>query len=198
MSQPGIMLYFDNIDPLRQLSNEELGQLFLSVLEYGKDGTVPQFSGMLAMAWAFLQPKIDRDAQKYAYTVSTKRYGTYCREAARRGESPISHEYWDMLDEREQKRLISGDTICYPTTITSPTVVTAQSEHKHAFVSKTDHRRTQVSLSAYQMDTLRAKMGADLLNCYLDKLQDLLRADPSFEGNHYLTILGWWNQGSQD
>lgn len=196
MPRPGIMLYFDNLDPLRQLSNEDLGKLFFAILEYGHNGKVPQFDGMLAMAWAFLQPKIDRDGQRYAHTVSSRRYGPYCREAARRGETPVSHEYWNTLSEVEQKRLITGDIICYPTAATTATASATVSTA--AASTKSDHRRCQVTLSPYNMDTLRAKMGEETLQRYLDKLSNLIATDPTYDGNHYLTILEWWCQGCQD
>ena len=45
MAKPGSMLYHDNINALKHLSNEELGRLFMTILEYGQDGTLPQFEG---------------------------------------------------------------------------------------------------------------------------------------------------------
>ena len=49
---PGIMIYLDSLAPLRLLSREEQGDVLMAILEYGNDGTRPQFEGMLAMAWA--------------------------------------------------------------------------------------------------------------------------------------------------
>ena len=64
-SRPGIMLYFEIRDALRFLTLEEKGQLLDAVLEYGMFGTVPEFAGILGMAWAFVKPKLDVDAERY-------------------------------------------------------------------------------------------------------------------------------------
>ena len=65
MGRPGIMLYFDILEPIRVLPDEDKGRLLVAILEYGKDGTAPEFEGMLALAWGFVRPKIDRDLQEY-------------------------------------------------------------------------------------------------------------------------------------
>ena len=64
MARPGVMLYFDMLEPIRVLSDEDKGRLLVAILEYGKDGVVPEFSGMLALAWGFVRPKIDRDLEE--------------------------------------------------------------------------------------------------------------------------------------
>ena len=51
MARPGIMLYFDILKPLRVLPDADKGRLFEAILEYGENGTIPSFDGMLAMAW---------------------------------------------------------------------------------------------------------------------------------------------------
>lgn len=51
MARPGIMLYFDILEPLKVLPDADKGRLFVAILEYGQFGVVPEFEGMLAMAW---------------------------------------------------------------------------------------------------------------------------------------------------
>ena len=187
---PGIMLYLEDLEPIKQLCREDQGSLFISILQYGADGTLPQFDGMLAMAWAFVLPRIQRDLKKYHSKVSTKRYGTYCREAVRRGEIPISHELWDLLGEDQQKHMVSGDVIRHPATDTTPTTDTAVAVSTSASATRGDHR---VSLSPYQYHTLVDNMGEDALQSYLSRITRLLGEDPSSCPNPYLTILGWWH-----
>lgn len=43
MARPGIMLYFDILDPIRVLPDADKGRLLVAMLEYGKNGTVPEF-----------------------------------------------------------------------------------------------------------------------------------------------------------
>ena len=45
MGRPGIMLYFDILEPIRMLPDEDKGRLLVAMLEYGKEGKVPQFDG---------------------------------------------------------------------------------------------------------------------------------------------------------
>lgn len=63
--RPGVMIYFDIAHSINRLSNEERGILFSAIMEYGEFGTVPALDGMLAMAWDFIKPRLDRDAKKY-------------------------------------------------------------------------------------------------------------------------------------
>lgn len=63
MARPGIMLYFDILDPIRVLPDADKGRLLVAMLEYGKNGTVPEFEGMLELAWGFVKPKIDKDSE---------------------------------------------------------------------------------------------------------------------------------------
>lgn len=58
MARPGIMLYFDILEPLKVLPDADKGRLFVAILEYGQFGVVPEFEGMLAMAWGFIKPKL--------------------------------------------------------------------------------------------------------------------------------------------
>ena len=80
MARPGVMLYFDMIDPIRVLPDADKGRLLMAILEYGQSGISPQLDGMLAMAWGFVKPKIDMDTQKYDNTILRRKYATFCRE----------------------------------------------------------------------------------------------------------------------
>ena len=61
MARPGIMLYFDMLGPIRVLPDADKGRLLVAMLEYGQDGVVPEFDGMLSLAWSFVRPLIDKD-----------------------------------------------------------------------------------------------------------------------------------------
>ena len=47
------------------LSDAEKGRLLVAMLEYGEKGILPQFDGMLALAWGFVKTKLDRDDETY-------------------------------------------------------------------------------------------------------------------------------------
>lgn len=113
MKQPGVLLYFDIRPCLKRLSKEEKGELFEAILEYGEFGTVPDFNGCLGIAWDFIQPKIDRDKEKYLDTVDKRKYASYVRDERKAEREPVSFEEW-------KHQMTSHDVTCYPTTSPSP------------------------------------------------------------------------------
>ncbi len=80
------MIYFEVRESLKFLSLEEKGKLFDAVLEYGELGVIPEFDGMLGMAWAFMKPKLDADAERYEDTILQRRYAVATREAKKAGQ----------------------------------------------------------------------------------------------------------------
>lgn len=100
MPRPGIMLYFDILEPIKVLSDADKGRLFIAILEYGQSGKVPAFDGILALAWGFVKPKIDKDSEEYNRTILKRQYATFCRDRKRKGEPDITFEEWLMtLDD---------------------------------------------------------------------------------------------------
>ena len=121
--RPGIMVYFDLLETLKDYSTEEAGQLFLAMLEYGATGAIPEFDDRgMRTVWRSVQQKIDRDDEHYQETVEGRRYATFCREFKKKhGENsnPPSFEEW-----KKQNQMISNDDFDIqlqpqPTTATS-------------------------------------------------------------------------------
>ena len=94
MARPGIMVYFDMMGPLKVLPDTDKGRLFWAMLEYGQTGKMPEFEGMLELAWEFVKPKIDKDEAEYNLSVQRRQYATTCRERKKKGEPEISFEEW--------------------------------------------------------------------------------------------------------
>ena len=69
-TMPGVMLYFDLRPCLDHLTREEQGMLFQAILDYGETGCPPELPGALAIAWAFIQPRLDRDRARYEAKVA--------------------------------------------------------------------------------------------------------------------------------
>lgn len=134
MARPGIMLYFDILEPIRVLPDEDKGKLLLAMLEYGKEGIVPDFSGMLALAWGFVKPKIDKDAETYEISCVQREYAVFCKQRKKLNLPKIDFEEWKEANENERLRWISDDNeplravnseaFRYPTTTTSTTTKT--------------------------------------------------------------------------
>lgn len=58
--------YMDYETPLKLLTLEEIGKLWLAMFEYERTGTEPEFTGALAMAFCFIRSQMDRDREAYA------------------------------------------------------------------------------------------------------------------------------------
>lgn len=110
MGRPGIMLYFDILEPVQILTDSERGKLLTAILEYGKEGKEPDFRGKLALAWGFVRPKIDVDGQRYDSVVAKRKYAGFCSSLARKHLETVSFEDWQEMDENQLKHLLtSGD-----------------------------------------------------------------------------------------
>ena len=75
--RPGVMLYFDTRPCLQRLTMDERGALFEAILDYGEYGLVPELEGMVGVAWDFIRPRLDRDAERYE-ELSQKRSSAAC------------------------------------------------------------------------------------------------------------------------
>ena len=80
MARPGIMLYFDILEPIKVLPDADKGRLLVAMLEYGQSGIVPEFEGMLALAWGFVKPKLDRDGETYENAKVQRKYAAFCKK----------------------------------------------------------------------------------------------------------------------
>lgn len=221
MARPGIMLYFDILEPIRVLPDSDKGRLLVAMLEYGQDGIVPEFDGMLALAWGFVKPKIDRDKESYDRQIQQKRYASFAREVKKRGLPPVFFEDWKGLSDIERERLISADIGRYPTT-TATTAVTpststnstasaaaAATETPDEFTAATAADRKLkmlqgelgkgvVALTDNQIDVLLDKMGLEMFDHYVAKLSSFIIQTGAQVKSHYATILKWWMEDSQD
>ena len=59
------VLYHDIREPLKLLTDEERGKLFLALLDYSEYAALPDFKGSLQIAFSFIRTAIDRDAEAW-------------------------------------------------------------------------------------------------------------------------------------
>ena len=216
MARPGIMLYFDILEPIKVLPDADKGRLLVAMLEYGKNGTVPAFDGMLALAWGFVKPKIDKDSDEYNRTVLKRQYATFCRDRKKKGEPEISFDEWMMTIDDQSYQMISHDIKWYPTTSTTPTTTpssntsTTTATAAAATTNTTDDAATAaqsnvnvlggelgknvVFLSEEQVCILLDKMGLETFDYYVDKLSTFILNNNAHVKNHFETILKWWRE----
>ena len=220
MARPGIMLYFDILEPIRVLPDADKGRLLVAMLEYGKEGIVPEFEGMLALAWGFVKPKVDKDKEEYDRTILKRQYATYCRDRKKRGEAEVGFDEWLSMvtNDNRDDHMISHDTKWYPTTTTSTTTKTTTSTTTAAAVTTTTEDedgdsdsdedskvvkavggslgKGVVFMSDEQVSDLLDKMGIETFDYYVDKLSDFIIKNGARVKSHYETILKWWKEDS--
>lgn len=105
--RPGVMIYFDLINPLKRLSDVDRGKLFLAILEYSKDGTIPNFSGKLALTFDFILPKLDRDEKSYENALRQRQYASFCRQCNALNLPKVSFDEWQSMTPEERKGSLS-------------------------------------------------------------------------------------------
>jgi hypothetical protein len=66
MSKEYFLAYHSYLEPIRNLSEAEVGRLFLAALEYSVSGKLMELKGNEKFAFAFIKQQIDRDNRKYA------------------------------------------------------------------------------------------------------------------------------------
>ena len=215
MARPGIMLYFDILEPIKVLPDADKGRLLVAMLEYGQTGKVPEFDGMLALAWGFVKPKIDKDSEEYNRTILKRQYAAFCRDRKRKGEPDISFEEWLMTIDDQSYQMISHDIKWYPTTSTTtssstntstPTTTAAAAttsttedaataaEDKNVDIVGGELGKGVVALSPAQINDLLAQMSIEVFNYYVDKLSCFIIKNNAKVKNHYETILKWWRE----
>ena len=220
MARPGIMLYFDILEPIKVLPDADKGRLLVAMLEYGQTGTVPVFDGMLALAWGFVKPKIDKDEAEYNLSVLRRQYATVCRERKRKGEPEITFDEWlktNGTHDNQKPSMVTNDNQWYPTTTatttpstntstptstaaaattTTPTtgITAAAAAQRNVKVVGGELGKGVVFLSDDQIEDMLEKMGLETFDYYVDKLSSFIIKNDAHVMNHYETMLSWWEK----
>lgn len=119
-AQPGVMVYFDLKPIIKELSTEQAGILFFSILEYAEHGVMPKLKDdpVLRIAWASVQPKIDRDSEAYRIKCEKNAYNQYKRWQQEKTLDILPFEDW----KTQQSYTLEYDRIRnVPTTTTTST-----------------------------------------------------------------------------
>lgn len=223
MARPGIMIYFDMLGPIRVLPDADKGRLLVAMLEYGQEGKLPQFDGMLALAWEFVKPKLDRDGETYENAKVQRKYAAFCKRRTAMGLPKVAFEEWLNMTEDERERMVTDDNepkravdfggSRYPTTTTPSSTSTPISTTAAAATNTTEDGdgdgsehmvkvlggelgKDVVFLSDDQIGDLLDLLGLETFNYYVDKLSNFIIKNGAHVKNHYETILKWWQQDS--
>ena len=92
--KPGVMIYFDMLETLKQMSDRQAGILFRAILQYGATGVRPELPGQLRLLWPMIEMRLITDHQRYKLVSLKRQYAIYTRWAKERGEAVLSYEQW--------------------------------------------------------------------------------------------------------
>lgn len=186
MARPGIMLYFDILEPIKVLSDADKGRLLEVMLEYGKDGMVPEFEGMLALAWAFVQPKLDRDDEAYENAKLQRRYAADCKRRTSLDLPKLSYEEWRNIEGNEMERMVKNndeslravDSVgsrCPNTAATAAqTINTKTAISAAAAVTKTVNEDIATATEDKKLKSFRGELGQGVVFLSEEQIEDLL------------------------
>ena len=223
MARPGIMLYFDILEPIKVLPDADKGRLLVAMLEYGQSGILPEFDGMLALAWGFVKPKLDRDGETYENAKVQRKYAAFCKRRTALNLPKVPFEEWLSMTEDERERMLTTDNeplravdfvdSRHPTTTatspsstsssTSATAAAAVTGTETQAATAADNKvkvlngelgKGVVFLSDEQFSDLLDRMDLETFNYYVDKLSNFIIKNDAHVRNHYETILKWWQQ----
>ena len=224
MARPGIMIYFDMLGPIRVLPDADKGRLFVAMLEYGQNGTLPEFDGMLALAWGFVKPKLDRDGETYENAKVQRKYAAFCKRRTTLNLPKVPFEEWLNMSDDERERMVTIDNeplrtvdfvgLRYPSTTPSSSTPTSSSSSATAAAAVTgtgsesqaaaadsnvtvlggELGKGVVFISDDQFSDLLDRMDLETFNYYVDKLSNFIIKNDAHVKNHYETILRWWHE----
>ena len=103
--KPGVMIYFDMLPAIENLSKADKGVLFYAILRYGLHGEVPEMSAKLKVVWPLVQQRLDRDEEQYCKVVTKRAYSAYVRWAKHNKEDVMSFQNW----QERKIRMEAGD-----------------------------------------------------------------------------------------
>lgn len=116
--KPGVMLYFELMEPIEDLSCRDKGRLLEAILNYGRYGELPEFRGALKAVWSFVRPMLDRDSERYEKRVLRNRYSAFCGHFKKKNPMAKVPDFEEWLAGLEQPPADADERM--PTTNATP------------------------------------------------------------------------------
>ena len=106
-NKPGVMVYFEMRPVLDALTDEEAGQLFRAILEYGETLCEPHIPDRIVPLWPLLRSRIFFDDQRYRNMCEQNAYKPYHNGAKKRQETPLSFDEWILQGDEDTEEDLS-------------------------------------------------------------------------------------------
>ena len=97
-NRPGVMLYFDLLPVLENLSVEQRGELLYSAMLYGAGEEPEIHDSVVTVLWPLIKGKIDKDSAAYKskceQNTAKRKYGAYKAARIAAGNDYMSYADW--------------------------------------------------------------------------------------------------------
>ena len=60
-----LVVYYDILEQLEDFNDEQVGKIFRAMVEYDKNGTIPNFTGEMKIAFKFIKLSLDKNKEDY-------------------------------------------------------------------------------------------------------------------------------------
>ena len=109
-----VQMYFSYLEPLADLTDEEVGRVVRAILKYGADKTIPDLPPSERMAFTFMKTNFDREAAAYDAKVEKK------RENGKKGGAPVGNQ---NARKQKQPKQPKEEGVVLTTTTTMTTLI---------------------------------------------------------------------------
>lgn len=106
--KPGVMLYFDVMDSVKQLSDRHAGIMLRAILEYGSSGTLPELPAPVRLLWPMIQMRLDCDDRRYQQLHFKRKYAAHVRWCDKYGREALPYDMWMESEGTEEPQPLYG------------------------------------------------------------------------------------------
>lgn len=129
MQKNSFLIYHEYREHLKLLTDEQKGQLLMSLIDYSEEEKIPALDGITQMAFSFIRSQMDRDNEKYESRVAANRENgkkggrpkklkgneenpknpTVLEETEQNPKNPIKSNDKDNVNEKDKNTLCKAD-----------------------------------------------------------------------------------------
>lgn len=96
------LIYCDWESLLKPMTKEQIGELFLAIFDYNKNGVVPEFEEvLLSGVFSYMQSRFDDDNKRYERICKKNSEYAKKRWEKERQKAELQHQENDFTDERK-------------------------------------------------------------------------------------------------